>query len=273
MVELAGYDLEETLPLLGTSIWAIVVALLVLVIGYFVIQFAVEYLKKSLIRAKTGEILAQFAGKVVRMLMLVFLLGTVMGILGVNIGPALISLSVVLGFVLGFALGDTLSNIAAGFMIATTKPFKVGDYVILNGEEGVIQEVGISTTMLNTVDNKHVIIPNKAAWGSNIINFTYNPIRRVDMEVGVAYDANLDKVIKTTMDVIKENPMVLDDPAPQVAVKEMGDSAVVFVVRPWCNTADYWNVFFAAQKGLKEAYDKEEIGIPFPQMDVHMADK
>jgi small conductance mechanosensitive channel len=167
-------------------------------------------------------------------------------------------------------MSDTLGNIAAGFMLAITKPFKAGDFVTLAGESGVIKSVGISVTEIDTPDNKHIIIPNKVVFGSNITNFTRNPTRRVDMEVGVGYGDDLNKVIQTTMKVIKSHPKVLKDPSPQVAVSEHGDSAVVLVVRPWTKTEDYWDVFFDLKKSIKEAYDKAEISIPYPQMDLHM---
>jgi small conductance mechanosensitive channel len=190
--------------------------------------------------------------------------------LGVEIGAALVSVSVVLGFVLGFALGDTLSNIASGFMIAITKPFKKGDYVTANGESGTIRNVGISITEIDTIDNKRVIIPNKLVWGGNVTNYTHHKTRRVDMEVGVGYNDDLDKVIKSTMQLIKSDKRVLTDPEPQVAVKEMADSAVILTIRPWVKTEDYWDFFFDFQKAIKQKYDKEGISIPFPQRDVHL---
>lgn len=263
--------LEDELPLVGVSPWNVIMAVLVAVIGYAIIHSLVmPLLKKTMVKAKFGDILTDFVGQIIRILLLVFLVGTVLAILGLSIGPALISFSVVLGFVLGFAMGDTLSNIAAGFMLAITKPFKKGDYVNISGEEGVIQMVGISTTELDTPDNKHIVIPNKLAWGSNIINFTANPTRRVDMVVGVSYGSDLNKVIKVLMKVIKADGNILEDPAPFVAVKEMGDSSVDLVVRPWTKTENYWTVFFSCQKAIKEAFDSEGIEIPFPQMDVHL---
>jgi len=241
-----------------------------LVLGYFMVLIVCKFLKKGLLKAKTGEILAEFLTRVIRILLLVFVFTTAIAFLGMDLGPALISFSVVLGFVLGFALGDTLSNIAAGFMIAINKPFEIGDFVTVSGETGVVKVVGISTTELDTPDNKHIIIPNKSAWGANITNFTHNPIRRVDMETGVSYDTDLNLAIKTTMDVLKGCELIIDDPEPQVEVKAMADSSVNLVVRPWCRTEDYWTVFFYCQKAIKEAYDAAGIPIPFPQMDVHL---
>ena len=269
-IEIAGYGLEEPLPLIGISLWNIILFIAVLIIGIIVVRIVTSALKKWMIKTKMAEILAEFTTRVLRMIFYVFVIGTALGFLGVEIGAALISISVVLGFVLGFALGDTLSNIASGFMVAVTKPFKAGDYVTTNGESGVIRNVGISVTELDTVDNKRVIIPNKLVWGGNITNYTRHPTRRVDMEMGVSYEDDLDKVIKTTMGLLKADKRVLTEPEPQVAVKEMADSAVVLVIRPWVKTKDYWNFFFDFQKAIKQKYDKEGISIPFPQRDVHL---
>lgn len=269
-IEIAGFGLEEPLPYIGISLWNIILAIIVLIVGIIIVKIAAAYLKKWMIKAKISEILAEFSTRIIRLILYVFVIGTALAFLGVEIGAALVSVSVVLGFVLGFALGDTLSNIAAGFMIAITKPFKKGDYITANGESGSVKNVGISITELNTPDNKLVIIPNKSVWGSNITNFTKYNTRRVDLKMGVGYSDDLEKVIKTTLDVLKADKRVLGDPAPQVAVSEFADSAVILVIRPWVKTSDYWDFFFDFQKAIKQRYDKEGINIPFPQMDVHL---
>ncbi|UCF11951.1 MAG: mechanosensitive ion channel family protein [Thermoplasmatales archaeon] len=269
-IEIAGYGLEESLPLLGVSLWNIILFIVVLIVGILVVRIATGAVKKWMLKAKMAEILAEFSTRTIRLILYIFVIGTALAFLGVEIGTALVSVSVVLGFVLGFALGDTLSNIASGFMVAITKPFKAGDFVTANSETGTIKNVGISVTELDTVDNKRIIIPNKLVWGGNITNFTRHPTRRVDMEMGVGYDDDLDHVIKTTMTLFKADKRVLSNPAPQVGVKEMADSAVVLVIRPWVKTEDYWDFFFDFQKALKQKYDKEGITIPFPQRDVHL---
>jgi small-conductance mechanosensitive channel len=269
-IEIAGFGLEEPLPYIGISLWNIILTIVVLVVGIIVVKIAAAALKKWMVRAKISEILAEFGTRIIRLILYVFVIGTALAFLGVEIGAALVSVSVVLGFVLGFALGDTLSNIASGFMVAITKPFKKGDYVTANGESGSVENVGISITELRTVDNKLVIIPNKSVWGSNITNFTKYNTRRVDMTMGVGYDDDLEKVIKTTLDVLKADKRVLADPAPQVAVSEFADSSVNLIVRPWVKTGDYWGFFFDFQKAIKQRYDKEGINIPYPQMDVHL---
>jgi len=273
-IEIAGYGLEEPLPLIGISLWNIIMFFAVLIIGIIVVRIATGALKKWMIRAKISEILAEFTKRVIRMILYIFVIFTALSFLGLGeqIGFAFVSISVVIGFVLGFALGDTLSNIASGFMVAITKPFKKGDYVTTNGESGVIKNVGISITEIDTVDNKRIIIPNKLVWGSNITNYTKHPTRRVDMKIGVSYEDDLDKVIKTTMIILKADKRVLSDPEPQVAVSEMADSSVNLVVRPWVKTEDYWGFFFDFQKAIKQKFDKEGISIPFPQRDVHLFD-
>ena len=269
-ITIAGFGLEEPLPYIGISLWNIFLAAVVLIIGIIVVKIISISLKKWMLRAKLSEILAEFSTRIIRLILYVFVVGIALAFLGVEIGAALVSVSVVLGFVLGFALGDTLSNIASGFMIAITNPFKKGDYVTTSGESGSVENVGISVTELKTVDNKLVIIPNKSVWGSNIINFTKYPTRRVDMTMGVGYDDDLEKVIKTTMSVLQADKRVLKEPAPQVAVSEFADSSVNLVVRPWVKTSDYWGFFFDFQKAIKLRYDKEGITIPYPQMDVHL---
>ena len=257
----------------GISLLDFIFFLLVLIIGIIAVRIVAGSIKKRLLKMNAGELLADFTGRILRIILSVFVLGIAIGFLGVNVGAALVSLSVVMGFVLGFALGDTLGNFAAGFMIAITKPFKVGDFVDIAGQSGSIKSVGISITELNTPDNKHVIIPNKAVWGGAVVNYTRYDTRRVDMKTGVSYEDDLNLALKTTMDIVTAHPKVLKSPAPQIEIAEMADSSVNIVIRPWSNTSDYWDVFFDLQKSLKEGYDKAGLSIPYPQADVHMIDK
>ncbi|MFO8133527.1 MAG: mechanosensitive ion channel [Thermoplasmatota archaeon] len=269
-IEIAGYGLNEELPLVGVSIWDILLAVIVLVVGAIVVRLVVSMLQRWMTRAKLSELLIEFTTRILRIIMYIFVVGIALSFMGLHMGAALVSISVVLGFVLGFALGDTLGNIAAGFMVAITQPFKAGDYVTVNGESGSVQSVGISVTELDTPDNKRVIIPNKLVWGGNIVNYTRHDTRRVDMEIGVDYEDDLDHVIETTRKLLTDDERVLSDPAPQVAVSSLGDSAVVLVVRPWVKTADYWSFFFDFQKTVKQTFDGADISFPYPQMDVHL---
>ena len=193
-----------------------------------------------------------------------------LGRLGVDVGPLVASLGVT-GVVLGFAFKESLGSLASGLMIALNHPFKVGDYVIAGGVEGAVTELNMMATVLATADNKKVTVPNAAVWGSAITNFSALGKRRVDTVVAVAYGTDLTKAVDVARAALQKVPGVLADPAPAVAVGSLGESAVMINVRPWAACADYWAVFSGAQQAVKEAFEREGITIPFPQINVHMA--
>ncbi len=269
-LEIVFLGLNDALPYIGVSILDIITAVIVLVVGIVVVRVVAGSIKNWMIKSGLTKILAEFTSRLISIILYIFVILVSLTFLGLEMGATLVSISVVLGFVLGFALGDTLSNIASGFMLAITNPFKKGDYVTVNGESGTVKGVGISVTSIDTPDNKRIVIPNKSIWGGNIINFSKHPTRRVDMEVGVSYDDDLDKVIRVTMDLLEKDERVLPEPKPKVAVREMGDSAITLVVRPWVNKGDYWNFYFDFQKAAKQKYDEVGIEMPYPQMDVHL---
>jgi len=269
---LFGIDIGKDLPVVGVSLFQIFLFFLVLILGIIFVRIAGRFMKNWFMKAKIDEVLAEFMTRLIRIILYIFVVGLAFAFIGINLGTVLVSVSVVLGLVLGFALGDTLSNVASGLMLALTKIFKVGDYVTVNGESGSIKHVGITITELDTYDHKRVYIPNRLVWTSNIVNFTKNKTRMVEMMVGVSYDDDLDKVIKLTLKLLSRHKKVLKDPAPQVAVKEWGDSSVNLVVRPWAKTEDYWDVFFDMKKALKQTYDRAGITIPYPQRDIHIID-
>ena len=208
-----------------------------------------------------------------KILLLIFVFAFSIGFLGIDAFAGIMSLSVVSGFVLGFALQDTLGNLAAGFMLAVTKPFKKGDFVEIAGDSGSIENVGISITTMRTVDNKKIIIPNSKVYGNPMINYTALDTRMIDMRVGISYGDDMGKAISIAMDVLQQNNKVLKDPKSNVAVANLGDSSVDLLVRPWVNTSDYWAVKWELTKQIKEAFDKNKISIPFPQRDVHLFEK
>ncbi len=262
--------LETDIPLLNVPVKNVLFLVLVLIFGYIATILISKYIKKSMLKAKMSEILAEFARRIVKILLLIFVLAFAIGFLGIDAFAGILSLSVVSGFVLGFALQDTLSNLAAGFMIAITKPFKKGDYVEIGGDSGTVNNVGISITTMTTVDNKKVIIPNSKVYGNPMINYTANNTRRVDMQVGIGYSDDMGKAMSIAMDVISKHKKVLKDPAPNVAIGNLGDSSVDLLVRPWVKTSDYWSVKWELTQQIKEAFDKNNISIPFPQRDVHL---
>lgn len=262
--------LKFKIPFSNITVFNLISAIIVIVVGYLVAILISRYIRKAMLKAKMAKILAIFTSRVVKILLIIFVVAIGIGFLGIDVGAALISISVVSGFVLGFAFQETLGNLAAGFMIAITKPFRVGDYVDIAGQSGSINDVGASITTMTTVDNKRVIIPNSKIWGNPIINYTALSKRMIDMRVGISYSDNMGKAIQITLNVIKANKKVLNDPAPTVAVANLGNSSVDLLVRPWVETSDYWTTKWALTQQIKEAFDKEGISIPFPQSDVHI---
>ncbi len=260
--------LTQDIPFLSISLADILIAIIVIIIGYFISVIVSKYIAKIMRRSNLSKILVEFTSRVVKILLIIFALSIAVGFLGVDVGAAVISISVVAGFIFGFAFQETLGNLAAGFMIAITKPFKKNDYVEVAGHSGRINNVGTSITSLTTVDNKRIIIPNSKVWGEPIVNYTALNTRMIDMKVGISYSDDIGKALKVAMGVLIKHEKVLKDPAPYVGVYDLGDSSVDLVIRPWVNTADYWTVKWDLTRNIKETYDKEGISIPFPQRDL-----
>jgi len=220
-------------------------------------------------KLKVSDLLRTFFVNVTRKVIMFVGLIIALDYVGIPMGPLLAGIGV-LGFVVGFALQDTLGNFASGIMILLYRPYDIGDVIDSAGTRGKVEAMSLVSTTLLTPDNQVVIIPNNSIWGSTITNVTALPTRRVDLTFGCGYGDDLDKTEKMLTDVVTAHPLVLADPAPMIRVSNLGDSSVDFVVRPWCKTSDYWDVFFDLQKQLKQAADKEGIEIPFPQRDVHL---
>ena len=245
-------------------------ALLIIIVGAIVVKIATAAVRRSLLKAKrVNELLQKFIVSVVSKTGWALVLMLALGKLGVDVGPLIAGLGVT-GFILGFACQESLSNLAAGIMIALNQPFKVGDYIIAGGIEGAVLELNMMAAVLATADNKRVTVPNKSVWGGPITNFSALGKRRVDTVVGIAYGSDINKAVEVARAALAQVPGVLDDPAPGVAVGSLDASAITINVRPWANCADYWAVYSGAQQAVKEAFDKNGIQIPFPQMDVHV---
>ena len=174
------------------------------------------------------------------------------------------------GLAVGLALQGSLANFAGGVLVMVFKPYKVGDLIESQGHLGVVKEVQIFNTILIAPQSKRVIIPNGATSNGSIVNYTAEGKIRVDVTVGVSYDADIDQTKAVLMDVLLANDKVMRDPAPFVGVLEMADSSVNFTVRPHCLPEDYWDVFFSVNEEVKKALDENAIAIPFPQRDVHL---
>ena len=189
--------------------------------------------------------------------------------LEVSIGPLLAVVGAA-GFVIAFALQDSLSNFASGLMILFFRPFDVGDVVDAGGVSGKVISMNLVSTSIKTFDNKDMVVPNNKIWQDVITNATGVDTRRVDMEFGIGYDDDIDKAQAILEEIVAAHPKALKDPEPTIRMNTLADSSVNFICRPWAKTADYWDVYWDVTKAVKQRFDAEGIGIPFPQRDVHL---
>jgi small conductance mechanosensitive channel len=242
---------------------------LILIVGAIFVRTIRRVLGAFLQRSKrVDETLEKFLINVTGKALWVVVLMVALPRLGVDIAPLVAGLGVT-GFIVGFAFQESLGNLAAGIMIILNRPYVVGDFINAAGHLGTVSEVNMMATTLNTPDNQRVLIPNSSIWGGPVINVTANDTRRVDMTVGIGYGEDIGRAREVALNVLKAEPKVLAEPAPVIEVVEMADSSVNLVVRPWSKTEHYWDVYFGIMRSIKEAYDREGIEIPFPQMDVH----
>lgn len=247
------------------------IAAVILLVGWLVIRLITAAVRKALLRGKAkGALIVNFICSVVTKGCWAILLVVVLGHLGVDVAPIVAGLGVT-GFILGFAFQESLGNLASGMMIALNEPFKVGDYVSAAGNEGSILEVNMMATVMATADNKKVVIPNKSVWGGPIVNFSAMDVRRVDLQVGIAYGEDIKKAIEVIRAALESVPGVLKDPAPGIGVARLDASAVTINVRPWAKGSDYWAVANGGFIAVKDALANAGIEIPFPQLVVHNA--
>ncbi len=244
-------------------------AVAVILIGRVVAGSLRSGARKALTRADFDPTLVPFLANLVFIAMMTFVLVSAAGLVGIPV-TSFVAIIGAAGLAVALAFQGTLSNFSAGVMLLTFRPFKVGDLVDAGGVMGVVQEIGIFVTTIHTLDNVKIIVPNTSISGSTIKNFSALPTRRIDLVVGVGYGDDLNVAMKTINTVLSEESRILESPAPQVAVSEMADSSVNFVVRPWVNAEDYWDVRFGLTKELKERLEAAGCEIPFPQRDVHL---
>lgn len=223
-------------------------------------------------KSKVDPTVIKFAGSLTYIILLVFVVLAAISQLGVQTA-SLIALLGAAGLAIGLALQGSLANFAAGILLIIFRPFKVDDLIEAAGVIGKVRAIKIFTTTLITADNMKVIIPNSQLTGGNIINYTAEEMRRVDLVAGVGYEDDIDKVKDVIADVLAQDERVLKDPAPKIAVSEMADNSINFVVRPWTKTENYWDVYFGVTGNIKRRFDAEGISIPFPQRDVHIYQK
>ncbi len=244
-------------------------ALIIMIVAFMLAGIANRTVRKSLSKAKVDETLGRFFGKMVKYLVLILGVIVAMGKMGIEV-TAFAAILASVGFAVGMALSGTLGHFASGVMLLIFRPFKVGDVVSAGGVTGKVYEISLFTTALDTPDNRRIIVPNGAIYGSTIENISFHDTRRVDIAVGVDYSADIDKTREILDGAAKSVKGILTNPAHAIVLGDLGDSAVTWTVRVWCNAADYWGIKELTTHAVKKHLDDAGIGIPFPQMDVHV---
>ncbi len=249
---------------------SILVAILIFVVGRFIVKLINKLVGQMLDRRKVDPTIASFTKSFVNVLLMVLLIITVVSALGVNT-TSFAALLASAGVAVGMALSGNLQNLAGGLLLLFFKPYKVGDYISAQGVEGVVKAIQIFHTVLTTVDNKEIFVPNGALSSGTVVNFSRNDLRRVDQVVTVEYGTDVNAVREAVMDIANADSRILKDPAPFVELGALADSSVNFTVRLWVKTADYWGVWFNMNRKVYEEFNKRGIGFPFPQIQVHQS--
>jgi len=247
---------------------SILFAIVLAVAGRYVIKFINKMVAGMLERRNVEPTVQSFLKSFVNITLIILLIIMVVGTLGVNT-TSLAALLASAGLAVGMALSGNLQNLAGGIILLFLKPFKVGDFIEAQGVSGTVMAIQIFHTILTTPDNKELFIPNGALSSGNITNYTKNDLRRVDFSIGVEYGTEVDKVKQVTLDLLKQDSRIMQDPVPLIAVKELGDNGVIFVIRVWAKASDYWGVFFDTNERIYAEYNKQGIGFPFPQIQIH----
>lgn len=246
-----------------------VAAILIFVIGKWAVKKLTALSKTLMEKAKVDKTLVEFVESLVYFVLLMMVIFASLNALGINT-TSFLAIFGAAGLAIGLALQGSLANVGAAVLIIIFRPFKVGDFVEAGGATGTVEDVNLFSTIIAPLDNRTVIVPNASIIGGNITNYSMKPQRRVDHVFGIGYDDDLRLAKNTLMEIMTSDKRILQDPAPFVAVSELGDNSVNFTTRAWVETADYWDVYFEMIEKVKLTFDEKGISFPYPQMDVHL---
>lgn len=247
----------------------VLLAIVTLIVGRIVIGYLIRLVKKVMVKRDVDESLRGFLTGILKFMLWIMLIISVVSTLGVQT-TSFVAVLGAAGLAIGLALQGSLANFAGGVLILLFKPFKVGDVIQAEGEVGTVAKIDVLHTTVHTITNKEVIMPNGQVANSTVINIGRQPKRRVDFNVGIAYNASIKEARKVILDVLSKDDRIDADPEPVVYLSNLGDSSLDLVVRCWTDTGNYWGVFFDNLEAIKEGLDAAGIGIPFPQRDVHI---
>lgn len=248
----------------------IVTCLVVYYLGRFLIKWIEKLFHKFLERRKIDPSVKSFLGSLCNITLTILLVMSIIGILGIQT-TSFAALIASAGLAIGMAMKDNLGNFAGGVMILFNKPIKIGDHILAQNQEGIVQSIGILYTVLTTGDNKTIYIPNGPLSTGSILNFSTQPQRRIDITVGVDYGTSLQDVKDILNEIIRSNTSIIKSPEPFIGLLKLNDSSIDFVIRVWVESSNYWPVYFFLNENIYEKFTHAKINIPFPQLTVHMA--
>ena len=247
---------------------SILLAILIFVVGRYLIKFINRMIGRMMERKKVEPTIQSFLKSFINVLLTILLIITTVSALGVNT-TSFAALLASAGVAVGMALSGNLQNLAGGIILLLFKPYKVGDYIEAQGVSGTVKEIQIFHTIILTVDNKQVYVPNGALSSGSVTNYSSEPLRRVDLTVSVEYGTQVDTVKQALEDIIKADDRILTDPKPFVALGNLASSSIDFTVRTWVKGADYWPVYFDLTRNVYQEFNQRGINFPFPQIQVH----
>lgn len=251
--------------------WTLIKALLVFIVGRFLISMINKLVQRVLLKRNIDPSIKTFVGSLIHIILMILLIVSVVGALGVQTA-SFAALLASAGVAIGMALSGNLSNFAGGLIILLFKPYKVGDFIEAQNLSGTVREIQIFHTVLTTTDNKVIYIPNGSLSSSAVINYSYQQVRRIDWTFGVEYGTDYAKVKGVLEEILAKDERILQEPAaPFIAMSQLADSSVNYVVRVWVNSPDYWNVYYDITRTVYERFNAEGIGFPFPQLTIHQA--
>lgn len=257
--------MEMTLPFATNLLLAIVIY----IAGHWLAKRLVSLISSVMHKQKLDEALIEFIASISSVLLTFVVALIALEQLGIDT-TSLLALLGAAGLAVGLALKDSLSNFAAGVMLILFKPFKIGDFVEAGGIAGVVEKISVFSTQFRTGDNREIIVPNSGIYGGVITNFSAKPTRRIDLVIGIGYDDDIKQARDVLRDIVNNDERILKDPETVIAVSELGDSSVNFIVRPWVKSEDYWAVHWDLLETIKLTFDQQGISIPYPQQDVHL---
>ncbi len=262
--------MEQVIPYTEITVSRLVFAIIILIIGFVLSKYIVSIFRRGIQKTKIPDLTIQFLTHFLSILLYVIVTLAFLKSLNFDVDSYIVGVSAVIGLVLGLGMQDTLTNLTAGVCVAAIRPIDMGETVTVSGQTGKVKSVGIMSTELLTPDNQLITVPNKLVWGSSIVNMTRMPTRRVSVDVGISYSSDLEKAVEIALNLMKAHPLILPEPEPAVVTTELANSSINLQLRAWTKTADMGTVKNNLTAGIFDAYTKEGIEIPFPQMDINI---